>query len=350
MNPYVSMLALLAPQSGDKPTAPLPEFVPIGGIVQIVNDDAITAARLERSMNQLRRRYPVTTKEEFDQLLALARQRAIEERLQTQAGENMGLDAAEVEHRAKLNFERRKEKEGLQTMAGYFAESGLGAGGARENLQDLTYQASWFYSEIGEMPGVRGRFWRDSYVRPGELHHLYERSLKELGEPDKVVLQLLDAQAAAFGGLDQAREALEEVRAKVTAGESFDKWVDELSDTARSTLGVQPEIEVSKIGPTDLRAFARVAEVGQVSEPLPWVVDGVTKGWRLVKFVERRAGKPAPAFEDAEMQNQLRKHVQNKRKEYWLGEAGEQMLRSAWTWPRIAADSASEPPQPAKAR
>lgn len=342
-------IASVAVGSQQPAAGPAPEFVPIAGLVQIVNDDAITATRLDRRIEELQRRRPVTTAEEFEQLVATARRLAIDERLQTQAGENLGIDAKEVEARAKSILERRKEKEGLQSLAESLREQGLSAGGAQQNMRDLAYQATYYFAETGEWPGVRGRVWRDTYVRPGELHYAYEESKPKLAEPDRVVLQLLDLSGADHGGLEKARAAAISARSDIVAGHSsFDDSVDELSQS-RADRGVQPEIAVDRITQPELRAFARTATEGQLSEPMPWVVEGAQRGWRVAKLVGRRQGKPAPSFMEGALQQQLRKSVQTRRKELWLEESGLRMVRGAWVWPRSSSKRpAVSDPNPAR--
>lgn len=334
MKPYRSLLALAIPApllaQLTRPSAPDPDFVPIAGVIQVVNDDAITAARLDRELQALLRKVPVSTQAEYDRLVQVARRRVVDERLQTQAGENLGLDEKEVERRGKMMLDRQKEG-GLDSFAQALQKQGLGAVGVQQNMRDLTYQASWFYPEIGELPGVLGRPWRDTYVRPGELMHAYNESKLELSEPDRVVLQLLDVSAADNGGMERARKALEQARADIGAGRTtFEECVDEMS----RSRGAQPEIEVTRINSAELRAFARIAADGQISEPMPWVEDGVQKGWRVAKLQERRVGKPAPTFDDSTLQERLRKSVQNRRTELWLEDASARMLRRAWLWPK----------------
>ncbi|TAJ15937.1 MAG: hypothetical protein EPO68_12010 [Planctomycetota bacterium] len=340
MIPHCTLVVLAAAAplfaQAPRPSAPSPEFVPIAGVIQVINDDAITAARLDREIQLLLRKYPVTTQEDHEKLVALARRRVVDERLQTQAGENLGLDEKEVERRGKLIREKQKEK-GLDLLAEDLQKQGLDAAGAQRSMRDRTYQASWFYPAIGELQGVRGRFWRDTYVRPGELLHAYQQSKADLAEPDRVVLQLLDVSAADNGGMDRARKAIDQACEDVAAGRmTFDDCVDEMSQ-ARGSRGVQREMAVEDIGVDELRSFARSAAVGQVSERMPWVTDGVQKGWRVAKLVERRAGKPAPAFEDSVLQQRLRESVQEKRTQLRLEDASARMLRRAWLWPKPQA-------------
>jgi hypothetical protein len=140
--------------------------------------------------------------------------------------------------------------------------------------------------------------------------------------------------AADNGGMDRALKAIDQACADVAAGRmTFDDCVDEMSQ-ARGSRGMQRETSVEAIGADELRSFARSAALGQLSERMPWVVDGVQKGWRVAKLVERRLGKPAPAFEDSAMQQRLREGVQEKRTELLLEDASARMLRRAWLWPK----------------
>jgi hypothetical protein len=351
-----ALLAVLAgaaaqarsPQSPQSPQ-PAPQLPPpIEGVAATVNDDALTSAEIARHARDLRERRgnrPISTPEELQQLQDFALINAALERLRTQAGEDMGLSREEVERRTNYIMQREREGVGLVQHAQNLRDAGLDSAGARENSQDFLYRVSWYYAQTGQGVGMRGRIFRDRYVRPGELRAHYDQNQDRLRGSDEVVLQVLEIHARAAGGLDGALAEIRSCRDRFAAGEaSFEELVEESASVRRAERGRLPPMLEAQLADPQVAAFVRSARPGDCSEPLSNSQSGGLEGYMLVRLLERKAGAPAPDFALLDTQSKLRRELQQLRERRTISALEEQLVGRALFWPARLDELFGRPP------
>jgi len=320
-------------------SAPTPRELPpaIEGVAATVNDDALTSSEIARHARDLRERRgnrPISTPDELRQLQEFALINAALERLRTQAGEDMGLSREEVERRTNYIMQREREGVGLVQHAQNLRDAGLDSAGARENSQDFLYRVSWYYAHTGQGIGMRGRIFRDRYVRPGELRAHYEQNLDRLRGSNEVVLQVLEVHARAAGGLDGALAEVRACRERYASGEaSFEQLIEESASVRRAERGRLPPMPEAQLADPQVAAFVRAAKPGDCSEPLPNGQSGGLEGYMLVRLIERKAGAPAPDFALLDTQSKLRRELQQLRERRTIGALEEQLVGRAQFWP-----------------
>lgn len=339
----VALLAVLGCAALRAQSAPAAETLPpaIEGVVATVNDDALTSSEIARHARDLRERRgnrPISTPEELQQLQEFALINAALERLRTQAGEDMGLSREEVERRTNLIMQREREGVGLVQHAQNLREAGLDSAGARENSQDFLYRVSWYYAQTGQGIGMRGRIFRDRYVRPGELRAHYDQNQDRLRGSAEVVLQVLEIHARAAGGLDGALAEIRSCRERYASGEaSFEQLIEEVASVRRAERGRLPPMPEAQLADPQVAAFVRGARPGDwprdCSEPLSNGQSGGLEGYMLVRLLERKEGAPAPDFALLDTQSKLRRELQQLRERRAIGALEEQLVGRAHFWP-----------------
>ncbi len=356
MNHAVTALALLAPllqdgggQEGAARIGPPADdgWKMLDAVIYQAGDEVITFLGLMQyykyrldAMN-----LPVSTQEEQNRLLDQALESLIVLKLESQAGEDQDLlTPVEVERTIDrfLENRRRAHDEGLATYATELESIGLTAIREKEQTKEQ------FYTQSFRDAGLTGpRPTRDRYVRPGELRRLYHERRAALSEPDQVKFQEIVIVAEAVGGVEIAKSLAEEVLQRLEAGEDFGLLNEEFSVTYRDTLGETEFFEMTKLPPA-IEEFAATAKEGDLSAPLPITAPstGEVRAYRVLKFLERRAGKPAPAFFDPETQDELRQDVLDLRDQLYLRRARLQLRGRAYLWNQTQTEATPALPGP----
>ncbi len=344
MTPLLVALALaLPPQTPrDGPNATLVDCV-----AAQAGDDAITYSELSRANERLFKSRPVSTPEEAQKLWLLGLRDLLTERLEAQAGADMGLDPAQIDQQIHLILEQEREKVGLASYTEKLLAEGLDALSAEGERARQLYGILWRRSKLGfSVAGRRPAF--DSFVRPGELRNFFEENRSALS-PKRVRLRVLTVSSAAAGGPEQARATCEEARARVLAGEELGALVAEFGAEFRDTRGLTPYLLVAAL-PEALRSFAENSPVGELSPVLPVVKPSAGTeplAYQVVEMAEREDGEE-PDFEQPEFQRQLREFYTRERSNRAL-ERERALLRSraySWVHPRLRGSPPPGAPAP----
>lgn len=267
--------------------------------------------------------------------------------LEQQAGEDMGVDPADVEMIVRSDLENKRMEQGAGAYRDILAERGLDPQSALESESKELSRVLWRRSRIG-MPGPRGqRPFRDPYVRPGTLRSLYRlqgADLKRtLGDPDEVRFQVLAISSAALGGLENAEEFAGTLRERAVAGEDYGDLVLEYSAMGRDTAGLTSWYEADRLTEDAEREFAQTAAIGTISVPFPLrQQDGTVSGYRLLRLHDRREGRPAPPFSHREVQTWLRNSYERSWRMALLERDWRILDTQSFSWLHPALERAAE--------
>ncbi|MEM7309445.1 MAG: hypothetical protein AAF682_22370 [Planctomycetota bacterium] len=302
----------------------------LDGVVYQAGDDVITLSDVVRHYEMVRRRsnLQVTTPEERAQALDRSLEALVLLALESQAGEDQEASPVQVDDLIDRFMARQRRDRGLINYVDQLAEQGLSVHRERER------QKSGFYTSVFRDQGLSGaRPTRDGYVRPGELRQFYRTESQNMAEADQVRFRELLLLADAIGGVEPARELAEELHDRLLGGDDFDAIHAEFGGSYRQTKGRTELLEPRRL-PPEVAAFARTADVGDVSEimPLGSGEDGV-RAFRILVLDEEQGVTPAPPFRDAGLQAQIRTRVAEHREDAWLNVARARLQRSAYLWP-----------------
>ncbi|MCZ6597319.1 MAG: hypothetical protein O7B99_06765 [Planctomycetota bacterium] len=334
--------------------APRSDWVRRDAVVAQVGDDVITESFIQNEIRN--RKLRITTLQEmsdaFSQIVFLE----IFSRLETQAGEDEEIYGEEQVDNYIENFlARRREQQGIVGYTDQILEEGL------DPLYEKDRYRESLYRDLHRRAGLLGpRPTRDNYLRPGELHAIFRIRLPNLGEPDRVQLQILVISNAAVAGQNAppaaARPLCEDLRKRLIAGDAtFTELVEEFGVRRRESQGVTPLELASTLSPEE-RAFVDGAEIGAISEVLPVRPPGKTGNgaepvaWEVIKLLVREEGAPPPDFTDRTIQTQLRQEVQDDREEKRLAESRFRAQRQAYVWLNPAYNRSDQEPPTAAAK
>jgi len=257
--------------------------------------------------------------------------------LMSQAGEDMGVDPAQIRSIVGREQERRRQAEGVIGLSNEARDRGIDPRESAGDTVEYLYRVLWQNERLGEMVMGRRPF-RDVYVRPGTLRALYwlqeNEAKRKWGTPDQVRLQILAVQAAAVGGPEQAESFAEELRERARAGEDFGELVTLFGAKMRETQGLVPDwLEPARLLDERLREFGLGAEVGDVSEIFPWREEDELVGYEFFRLHERQDGDPPPPFAHREVQNWLRQRYNREwERTLLLGIDGPALDAGAYQW------------------
>jgi hypothetical protein len=344
MIPFLPPLLLLCPQQA-APGAP-GNSVLLDCVAAQAGDATITLSELNRANDRLLKSQPVSTQEEAQRLAVQGMLELLTARLEAQAGEDMGLDAAQISQQIRLTLEEERERVGLAKYTEQLSGEGRDALRAEQDRAEELYRLLWRreklgYSVAGRRPSV------DSYIRPGELRTLFAESRAALSSI-RVRLQWLIVTSAAAGSEEEAQLLCEELRSRVLAGEDLGDLIEEHGVEFRETRGLTPWVRALGIPDQALRAFAESAELDELSEVMPLVdqngVPDPSLGFQLARLHDREAGEEV-RFEDPELQRRLRVLFSNERTKRVLDRERARLRGTAYSWvhPRLRGFSADPP-------
>jgi hypothetical protein len=353
------LLALPAPGSAPLPSvSPAPQaedeaaedddWVLVNGVAQVVNGDIFTWSELREEVDDARTRVEISTDDEAEQLLEQVRQMMIRNLIHRQAGARMGipedrLNAAIDDMIARQDKERQQSLE--QSTAWLDPSSRVLRDHERREVMGELQRQIWVQHVIGQGQGAVGRPTFDAYMRPGKLFGVYTENPQLFVEGERVELQFLVILGAAFGSLEFALEQTKDLREDLTVGGAdFDELVAEFGAFSPETGGRRPPIETRRIPEAQLREFALAAEVGGISEPLPFRQQGQLVGWQLVRLTERVEGGTPPPFTDPDIQGKLREFTSRVIVQNNLTRSDAVLKRNSYFWPPLQRPGAR--PQP----
>jgi len=101
------------------------EWHDLDKVIQVVNEDILTSRALARQMFIENRRKPFKDEAEAAEKQRQLHIDRVKDALQVQAGQDMGLDPKDVDHRVKYWIDSEKERKGSAVFAQELAENGM---------------------------------------------------------------------------------------------------------------------------------------------------------------------------------------------------------------------------------
>ncbi len=319
----------------------------IDRIAVTVNEEARTEQFLMAGI--LRGQQPVTTPEEIDGRYQEVLTDEVKEMLVVQAGKDLGFDPAILERQVDYVLEQHRERLGIEGVSRYLRGRGFSSAEYRDEARREVYATAWERYVIGQETGPNGRQSRDSFVRPGQIWFAYEQNRNALSVPTTVQVQQLIVGAAAVGGGDAAERLATDLRTQIVEdGADFGELAEIYGQTEPGTKGVTRWLPVGDLCsrfPILCTGFLDDAEVGEISNVLPWRRDGVLIGYIVLKLLGRKEGREAP-FTDPEQQVRLRGLIEEQRDRYRTDLGLSELLDASYVWPEEAFRAPAPPPQP----
>jgi hypothetical protein len=311
-------------------------------VLQIVNEQILTTREFLRDYARLTRKRPVSSKAEAREAESQIRSERVKDALRVQAGQDLGIDPAQLDRQVRDIMRRTQERlKGSTGMAAYLKDRDRTLFEEQELTRDSIHALFWDNYVTGEGSiGANTRPSRDLYVRPGYLKYTYRQCTlhPELlsvigGSAPTVVLQQLFLEPGAPGSEADSTLA-EDLRRRILDGEDMGDLVD-LYDARsnKQNRGVtEPYAEARLMeGDPAVGAFVRDAKPGDVSEVLPF--QSKDKSYlRLVRLVERTTAV-VPVLESAEVQGKLSERIREDLSEWRRSEAFRDLVRASYVWP-----------------
>ncbi len=313
----------------------------VDGVAMQAGDEIITLSEFQGYVDASLRERVISTREELHREIGGILVGQIALSLEAQAGRDLGLDPRRVGSMVERNLAERRREYGVSGYLEFLEERGMDALTVEEGEADKVYQWLWRERTLGRSEVSGTRPVHDYFVRPGSMRASYRQNLGELGEPDRVRLQILDHPVAASGSVEGARAYCEERREKALAGEDFGQLVRLDSASGADTLGITEWIPVPALRDEALRSFAEGASVGDLSQVQPIVREGETEGFLVARLEAKEAGAAAPPFTDRRMQQNLGHLIRRKRERVLLGRARMELEREAYIWRNPALGGSS---------
>lgn len=311
---------------------------PVDGVAAQAGDAVITLSELNRFVEESNGRRPVTTREDAQKLTVQGLRDIVTLRLEAQAGEDIGIDHAQIESMIAHRVDQEREESGLVEYIERLEKEGSDAFGALEDRTSELYRYLWRAEKVGVAVAGR-RPTRDRYIRPGELRAMFVENREALS-PTVVRFQVLVVESRAAGGAELARASCEDAKQRIEAGEEFGALVLERGSELQDTEGVTPEILVPGIIDPELKRFAESATVGALSSVRP-IIDAKGQadpeiGYQLVKLYDRREGEELE-FATAQVQLKLRSYFSNTRENRLLERERARLRAEGYSWvhPRL---------------
>jgi hypothetical protein len=322
-------------------------------VVQIVNEDMMTQRKFVTAMRMQNRGKPPQSLEERARLEQEVHEISVKAALRVQAGQDMGLDPAQVDRNARSYIEDQRAHFGQEKFAELLQQSGMTLYEYQEWIRDRLYSTFWenYVTGTGSQ-GQGSRPSRDRYVRPGSMQYRYEQVvenpelLHQIGGHDQsvIVQQLIldpkslpqlgvDPKSPPASGLEAARAIAEDLRRRILGGEDMTALVD-LYGASKTNHGISEpafvESRLSKIDPT-LGAFVAQSKPGDVSEVQEFKIRD-HELVRIVRFVDRLP-MVVPQLNSLDVQKMLEKGMRTEMAEWRKEQAYNVLFNSSYVWP-----------------
>jgi len=316
-----------------------PQFV--NRVEVIVNDEILTYRQI---MVTASRQVPEGTTPTPRQLSKLRKDVGIAlvgERLRAQGGIDMGIDEQTIKDIVAKNTQKRIDAAGgAIKMTNELDDKGVSLFAQESAMRRDLYRFSWERAITGVDPGISGRAFRDRYVRPGQLRLRYE--LLEAGQIEaesisgtsaRYHIQQIVLPVTTDDDIEPARVRAMELLKKLEDGMDFTAAVQGLADPPENDGILQPLTgeQLARNGGPEVAAFALSAAHGELSGPIPIIIDRVFHGWRLMKLLD--SDTPLlPIFEIPRTQALLRRTLQSDRDDYHRSEGMKTLHQGAYIW------------------
>lgn len=332
-----------SPAGDDPPASGSPsaaDLHPYDEVVQIVNENMLTKRTFIRAMYFESQGRGFADEREQMKSQQKVQENTVKTALRVQAGQDMGLDAAQVDREARNWIESRRELLGQDAFAEMLKKSSMTLYEYQEFIRDRLYSEFWENHITGSGPVGQGeRQSRDRYVRPGYVLFRYREfvkhpeALQRIGGRDQsVVLQQLILDPKEFGGLEGARTMAADLRRRIQDGADMSELVDRYAalKTNHGIADPHPEALVAQADP-GLAGFVSEAKPGDLSEVLEFTTKGRT-GVRIVRLVDRLPAL-VPEITSIDVQKKLEKGLKTELSEWRKDQAYRVLYRSSYVWP-----------------
>ena len=336
-------------QLGPLPPAPAPDgprYSLIDGIALEVDERVVTWSDFAQRIGAARERTPIQTNAELEQLYADLTAASLQQLLAQQAGSELDIPLDRLDAILAQQLEDQRAPAGSLGYGETLRDQGVDPLGELSANRQEAFRIAYVNDVLGrqglgvERPGV------DRFLRPGQLRAFHSQ-LAEFESAPTVRLRLLDISSAATGGLTQARDLTEQLLADLKSGASFDELFDVYGSRFRETLGVQPPVSAAELEDEGLRAFAWNAEVGAISEVLPFRFRNSTgpepDGYRIAALLTREAPREAPAFDQLQFQRNLRNRLLQETDRQRLARANALRFDRSHIWVHPILNTARRP-------
>ncbi len=306
-------------------------WVLMNGVAIQAGDEIITLRKYDQSVRDEleKQKGRISNQEDLDAISWLVAQRLVVGELEVQAGEDLGIDPAQIDRIVQFRQSDLRSESTLSFVDELLAE-GKDAFSWREDETEGLYQEIWKLKKLGGGGLPDDRPTQDRHIRPGELKAIYRLNKNDL-QPPEVELQLLILSVEAAGGPDQARAILEGARERALSGEDFGDLIREIGSEMVEARGLWGLVPVPAIPEPRLRQFALEGQVGDLGDILPMPPSGPAEAFVLPR-IHQRIDHETPAFADRKIQRFLRKRFVEIRQERILDREHAELGRRAYTW------------------
>jgi parvulin-like peptidyl-prolyl isomerase len=212
----------------------------------------------------------------LDQITPAILVEAVDEMLVVQRGKELGYSLGDAQFKTVLDNIRTQNKlENEEEFQAALKQEGITLADLRRNLEK---QMVWQRVQQNEVVNKVA-------MTEEEARAYYDSHLAEFTSPASVTLrEILVASAVDPKGInvaadEAAQDKVDEIRARVVAGESFEKLASEVSDSAsRSNAGLIGPIKLDDLS-SELRKMIEGMKVGDVTPPLR-----TARGYQLLKL------------------------------------------------------------------
>lgn len=322
----------------------------LDGVAVQAGDALVTFSELERTIKRAGEAQPPADREEEERQRAEILIFLVTQRLEEQAGAELGLDAEQIERISRAGLVAEREQAGLDAYLAELRAQGKDALAGETDRQREIRRYLWEQSAIGRAVATK-RATRDHGVRPGELRAIYAEHKERLAQ-GTVQLRLLIVASDAVGGPEAARASCEEARQLVAEGEDMALLVDERGAAYRDTSGLLPFSPARGLRDPALAAWAEEAEIGDLSEVAPFINPQTGKpapelGYQVAELHDRRIPE-VPEF-DSGVQLMLRQQFTEQRRNRILERERERLRREGYYyWLSPVLTGPKTPAEPAR--
>ena len=310
----------------------------LDAVIAQAGDDVVTLGNLDDFLTE--RLGPDATQEIAQANAPRALQTLEMIRLETQAGEDLGIPREEIERIIQANLDERRRESGVLQFRDDLAAQGLDPRSAIDSQSAEFYRIVWTREQLGRASAAGRRVVRDPYLRPGTLRAFYHENQDLLGDPPQVRFQRIFLAVRPDEDVAQAELRARGVIERLGKGESFEDLLLSLGeeDPIDSLQPWQDLPDLAAESP-EVAAFARRAAEGSIyPEPLPAFVvssSGAAPsqpvGWFIYRLNDRIAGNPPP-FNSRETQNQLRRLLSERWSDSALARARAKLEATSYRW------------------
>ena len=305
-------------------------------VLQIINDEIITASELTREANEIRSSQNITisTLEELQKFQSEVRTRIVILRLQAEAGRELGLPEEQVEQIVTSHIDGMRRRSGLQSYIENLDERGMAADEFQLDTKRQFYGQTWMDDIVGDNKSGK-RPYRDRFVRPGEMHQIYTDVREQFGAPEKVELeQFITAPAHDADPVAALAEATN-LRQRAIAGADLASLVREIGPKRSVTTSFAVPIRNLTPDPA-LKAFAETAQIGDFSE-VQSDMDEEANELRYSFFrLEQRIAPVAPRpFMDGQVQAVLTNRALAQRDDWYLALGHQDLVEGSYIEPPL---------------